>query len=91
MITALEQLQHLKVIALDVDVLGDVPVHTVGLIGAKRSGGRGLCLTDSICLAGPGERIALLPLIDIIAEDKAQFLEVNGAVALDGYLWKKGL
>ena len=84
-IAALQELQHLKVVALDVDVVGVeravLAVAATALFNArpKRCRARDLRLADGVGLAWPRERIALLALVDLVAKLQPQFVEVDSA------------
>ena len=86
MIATLQELQHLEVVALDVNVVrveGTVlAIAATALLGAraKRGGAHGLRLADGIGLARPCERIALPTLVDLVAELQPQFIEVDSTL-----------
>ena len=65
-----------KVVTLDIKVLGLVPVHAFLWAGAKRGRARGLALTDSVGLAGPGESVPLVAFVNFVAQYQAQLVEV---------------
>ena len=73
-VAALQELQHLMVVALNIDVVGVkgavLAIAAAALLHAraKRRRADGLRLADGIGLAGPRERIALLALVDLVAK-----------------------
>ena len=73
-VAALQELQHLEVVAFDVDVIrikgAILAISAAALFDAwaKRSGAHSLRLADGIGLAGSRERIALLALVDLVAK-----------------------
>lgn len=84
-VTTLQELQHLEVVALDIDVVrierAVLAITAAALLGAraKRGGAYGLGLADGIGLAGPREGVALLALVDLAAKLQPQFVEVDSA------------
>lgn len=84
-VAALQQLQHLEVVALDIDVVGvegailAITAAALFYAGAQCGGAYGLRLADGVGLAGPRERIALLALVDLVAKFQPQFVEVDPA------------
>ena len=85
MVATLQQLQHLEVVALDIDVVGVkgaiLAITAAALLyaGAQCGGAYGLRLADGIGLAGPREGVALLALVDLVAKLQPQFVEVDSA------------
>ena len=74
----LEQLEHLQVVALDIQVFGGVPV-----LALLRTGAQGLAdglvgLHDGGLLAHPGELVGLVPLQHIVGQHLPEQLEVDG-------------
>ena len=80
-IALVEELQHLKVVALDEDVAGGIEVQRLGAL-RDQGGPAGLCQdTDGIALAGPGEGVPLRPVIDGVSQREAQLVEVEAPFA----------
>ena len=74
-----QQLQHLQVVALNVEVLRGVEVHTFLTAGAQRVGGWGIGQPDSVALVGPGELVAFLGAFhDAFREFLPQQVEIDG-------------
>ena len=82
-IRVLQQLEYLQVVALDVKVLGLVPVHALLGTRSQCRRARSLALADGVRFAWPSEGIPLRALINLVAQHQAQLLEVDAALASD--------
>ncbi len=86
MVSTLQELERLQVVALDVDVVGVegtvLAVAAAALLhdGTQRRSRARLALTDGVGLTGPGEGVALITLVYLVAQQKAQFVEVDAAL-----------
>ena len=74
----LKELQHLQVVALDVQVFGGVPVLALFGAGAQGLADGLVGLYDGGLLAHPGELIALVALQHLAGQHLPQQLEVDG-------------
>lgn len=86
-ITFLEKFEHSKVISLDVEVLGCVPIDRLFRARAKCVRNRTCSLTACFLLARPSELIHLRSIIHgIIAKKLAKGGKVNYVAQFSGFL-----
>ena len=76
-IAFLQQLQHLQVVALDVQVLGGVPVFALFRAGAQRLAGGLVGLHHRGLLAHPGKLVCLIALQHIAGKHLPQLVKVD--------------
>ena len=77
MIAFLQELQDFKVVALDIEVLGRIPVLAL-LLARTQSAGRGrLRKAERLALAVPAEAVALFLIVHIVAQQLAQDVEID--------------
>ena len=74
----LEQLEHLQVVALNVQVFGGVPVLALLWTGAQGLADGLVSLHDGGFLAHPGELVGLVPLQHIVGQHLLKQLKVDG-------------
>ena len=75
----LEEFEGFEVIALDIDVLGIVPIHTILRHRAQGLVDRLCCLTSSLLLAHPVKLVSFGGILHgIVAKQLAEHMEVNG-------------
>ena len=84
MIALLQEFQDFEVVALDIEVLGRVPVLALLLARAQRTGRGRLRETERLALAVPAEAVALFLIVHIIAQQLAQDVEIDLAF-LEGF------
>ena len=91
MVTALQEFEYFKIIALNVKITCRIPINAFfGIWTQCRSRDR-LTLANGICLARPRERVAFVFVINFITQDKTQLLEVNRTVSLGNNFREKQL
>ena len=73
----LQQLQHLQVVALDVQVLGGIPVFAFFRAGAQRLAGGLVGLHHRGLLAHPGKLVCLVALQYVAGKHLPQLVKVN--------------
>ena len=75
----LKAFQHIEVVALNVQVLCGVEVHTLLRAWAQRGVDGGIGSKDSLALVGPSKLVALfVAFYNIGRQQLAQLVEVNG-------------
>ena len=80
-IALLQEFEHPKVIALDVEVLGGIPIHRVFGYGAQSVGDRCGSLTAGSLFARPCKLIHFLPILySIVAQELAQRLKIHNVL-----------
>lgn len=77
-VALLEELQHLQVVPLDVQVFGGIPVFALLWAGAQGLADGLVGLHNGGLLAHPGELIALVALQHVVGEHLPEQLEVDG-------------
>ena len=77
----MQQLQNFQVVALDVEVLGGVPVHAFLRAGAQGTGGTLLGQPQAVRLALPLKLILLKIVVDVLAAQRKQLVNVQLALA----------
>ena len=77
----LQQLQDLQVVALNVEVLGGVPVHTFLWAGTQGASGTLLSQPQAVRLALPLKLVLLKVVVDVLAAQGKQFINVQFALA----------
>ena len=78
----LQNLQRVQVVALDIEVLGGVPILRLAQLGNHRLVDGAARLGLSLALAGPSELVTLALAFGHITQKIAQRVEVNGACKL---------
>ena len=77
-ISLLKAFQHIKVVALDIQVLCGIEVHALLGAGAQRGADRRIGSKDSLALVGPSKLIALfVAFYNIGRQQLAQLVKVN--------------
>ncbi len=82
-IAFLQELQHFEVVALDVEILRRVPVLALRLARAQRPHARRLRQAQRRVLAVPGEIVAVARIVDGVAEQIPQLVEIHLSIARD--------
>ena len=76
----LQNLQRVKIVALDVEVLGGVPILGLARLGDHRLIDGAARLGLGFALAGPSELVALALSLRHVSQQVAQRVEVHGAL-----------
>ena len=77
-VALLEELQHLQVVPLDVQVFGGVPVLALLWAGAQGLADGLIGLHDGGLLAHPGELVGLVPLQHVIGQHLPEQFKIDG-------------
>ena len=80
-VSRLQQLQDLQVVALDVEVPGGVPVHAFLRAGAQGAGGTLLGQPQAFRLALPLKLVLLKIVVDVLAAQRKQLVNIQLALA----------
>src|SRR5580658_6635319 len=75
-VALLQELQNLKILALDEDVLCGIPVDGFLAHGHQRCRARNLDRAHGVCFAGPSQAVALPAGLHVIPEGQAQLVEI---------------
>ena len=78
----LQDLERIKVVALDVEVLSRVPILGLAWLGDHRLADRAARLGLSLALAWPSELVSFALAFGHVTQKIAERLEVNGALEL---------
>ena len=80
-ISRLQQLQDLQIVTLNVEVLGGVPIHAFLRAGTQGTGGTLLGQLQTVCLALPLKLVLLKVVVDVLATQRKQLVNVQLALA----------
>ena len=80
-ISRLQQLQNLQVVTLDVKVLGGVPIYAFLWTGTQSAGGTLLGQPQAVRLALPLKLVLLKIVVDVLAAQRKQLVNVQLALA----------
>ena len=84
MIALLQEFQDFEVVALDIEVLGRIPILALLLARAQRAGRGRLREAERLALAVPAEAVAFFLIVHIVAQQLTQDVEIDLAF-LEGF------